>query len=168
MKKSFDGSNLSFGYQKTDWNVRCYYKDGKWGDIEVSDSENITLSIAATCLHYGQEAFEGLKAYHGKEIEEIRSIQFKLLNRIKIEKEAQEIFKMTKLEWANPKIIDMFTKEKIEELIRPLDKTCYFDDINYKPMDKSNWTSGYLDGWVLRCHYKYYDGKIHKSDTRIE
>lgn len=67
MKKSFDGSKLSFGYQKTDWNVRCYYKDGKWGDIEVSDSENITLSIAATCLHYGQEAFEGLKAYHGKD-----------------------------------------------------------------------------------------------------
>lgn len=53
-----------------------------------------------------------------KEIEEIRSIQFKLLNRIKIEKEAQEIFKMTKLEWANPKIIDMFTKEKVEETER--------------------------------------------------
>lgn len=65
----------------------------------------------------------------------------------------------------NNNILDMLLK--IEELIRPLDKTCYFDDIYYKPMDKSNWGE-YIDGWVLRCHYKYYDGKIHESDTRIE
>ena len=55
-----------------------------------------------------------------KEIEEIRSIQFKLLNRIKIEKEAQEIFKMTKLEWANPKIIDMVTKDKVEDIAKEM------------------------------------------------
>lgn len=67
MGKGIDGSNISFGYNKTDYNVRCYYKDGKWGDIEVSDSEEVTLHMAATCLHYGQEAFEGLKAYRGKD-----------------------------------------------------------------------------------------------------
>ncbi len=65
--KGFDGSNLTFGYKKTEFNVRCEYKDGKWGEIEVSDSEQITLHMAATCLHYGQEAFEGLKAYRGKD-----------------------------------------------------------------------------------------------------
>ncbi|MCQ2095602.1 MAG: branched-chain amino acid aminotransferase [Bacteroidaceae bacterium] len=65
--KGFDGSNLKFGYNKTDFNVRCEYKDGKWGDIQVSDSEMIPLHMAATCLHYGQEAFEGLKAYRGKD-----------------------------------------------------------------------------------------------------
>ncbi len=58
-----DWSNLGFGYHKTDYNVRCYYRDGKWGEIEVCSEETIPLHMAATCLHYGQEAFEGLKAY---------------------------------------------------------------------------------------------------------
>ncbi len=65
--KNLDWANLSFGYMPTDYNVRCYYRDGKWGEIEVSSEETINLSIAATCLHYGQEAFEGLKAYRGKD-----------------------------------------------------------------------------------------------------
>ncbi|MDR0749705.1 MAG: branched-chain amino acid aminotransferase [Tannerellaceae bacterium] len=60
-------SELSFGYMKTDYNVRCYYRDGKWGELEVSSSELLTIHIAATCLHYGQEAFEGLKAFRGKD-----------------------------------------------------------------------------------------------------
>ena len=60
-------SNLSFGYIKTDYNVRCYYRDGKWGELEVSSSEYFDIHIAATCLHYGQEAFEGLKVFRGKD-----------------------------------------------------------------------------------------------------
>lgn len=62
-----DWGNLSFSYMKTDCNVRCTFKDGKWGEIEVSDSEYIPLHIASACLHYGQEAFEGLKAFRGKD-----------------------------------------------------------------------------------------------------
>ena len=58
---------LPFGYIKTDYNVRCRYRDGKWGDLEVSSSEYIDVHIAATGLHYGQEAFEGMKAYMGKD-----------------------------------------------------------------------------------------------------
>ena len=65
--KNIDWSNLSFGYMPTDYNVRCYYRDGKWGEIEVCSEETINLHMAATCLHYGQEAFEGLKAYRGKD-----------------------------------------------------------------------------------------------------
>lgn len=61
--KNLDWANLSFGYMPTDYNVRCYYRNGKWGEIEVSSDEYIKLHMAATCLHYGQEAFEGLKAY---------------------------------------------------------------------------------------------------------
>ena len=63
----FDWKNLPFGYIKTDYNIRCKYKDGKWGKLEVSTSENIDVNIAATGLHYGQEAFEGLKAYMGRD-----------------------------------------------------------------------------------------------------
>jgi len=48
---------------KTDYNVRCYYRNGEWGEIETCSEETITMHMAATCLHYGQEAFEGLKAY---------------------------------------------------------------------------------------------------------
>lgn len=58
-----DWANIGFGYRKTDYNVRCYYRDGKWGEIEVTSDETIPMHMAATCLHYGQEAFEGLKAY---------------------------------------------------------------------------------------------------------
>lgn len=60
-----DWKNLPFGYVKADYNVRCTYKNGKWGEIEVSDSEYIPLHIASVCLHYGQESFEGLKAFRG-------------------------------------------------------------------------------------------------------
>ena len=57
-----DWSNLSFGYIKTDYNVRSYYRNGAWGEMEICSDETIPLHMAATCLHYGQEAFEGLKA----------------------------------------------------------------------------------------------------------
>ena len=67
MSKELDWSNLTFGYMKTNYNVRCTYKDGKWGEIEVTDSERVDLHMAATCLHYGQEIFEGLKAFRGKD-----------------------------------------------------------------------------------------------------
>ena len=61
--KNIEWEKLPFGYVPTNYNVRCYYRDGKWGEIETSSSEYLNIHIAATCLHYGQEAFEGLKAY---------------------------------------------------------------------------------------------------------
>ena len=65
--ENINWSDLNFGYLKTDCNVRSYYKNGKWSDLEITDSEYLNLHIAATCLHYGQEAFEGLKAFKGKD-----------------------------------------------------------------------------------------------------
>ncbi len=62
---NFDWGKLPFGYQKTDYNVRCYYRNGEWGQLEISSSEFISIHMAATALHYGQEAFEGMKAYMG-------------------------------------------------------------------------------------------------------
>ena len=64
---SIDWKNLPFGYMKTDYNVRTYYRNGKWGSLELSSSEHIDIHIAATALHYGQEAFEGMKAFMGKD-----------------------------------------------------------------------------------------------------
>lgn len=62
-----DWKNLPFAYAKTDYNVRCTYRNGKWGELEISDSEYLNLHMASTCLHYGQECFEGLKAYRGRD-----------------------------------------------------------------------------------------------------
>lgn len=65
--KNIDWKSLVFGYVKTDYNIRCYYRNGSWGELEISSSETINIHMAATGLHYGQEAFEGLKAYRGKD-----------------------------------------------------------------------------------------------------
>lgn len=65
--KELDWANLPFGYMKTDYNVRIYYRNGQWGELEVCSEETIPMHMAATCLHYGQEGFEGLKAFCGKD-----------------------------------------------------------------------------------------------------
>ena len=65
--KELDWANLPFGYMKTDYNVRIYYRNEQWGALEVCSEETIPMHMAATCLHYGQEAFEGLKAFRGKD-----------------------------------------------------------------------------------------------------
>jgi branched-chain amino acid aminotransferase len=65
--ENINWGELPFGYYKTDYNVRCYYKKGQWGEIEVSSSEYVNIHIAATALHYGQECFEGMKVFRGKD-----------------------------------------------------------------------------------------------------
>ena len=63
--ENLDWASLGFNYRKTDWNVRFYYSDGKWSDMELCDSEYINMHMSAACLHYGLELFEGLKAFRG-------------------------------------------------------------------------------------------------------
>ena len=64
---AIDWKNIGFGYSKTDYNVRSWFRNGQWGELEITDSETISIHMAATALHYGQEAFEGLKAFRGKD-----------------------------------------------------------------------------------------------------
>ena len=64
---NLDWKNLGFGYKDTDYNIRCYFRNGQWGELEISSSNQINIHMAATALHYGQEAFEGLKAFKGKD-----------------------------------------------------------------------------------------------------
>ena len=65
-KANLDWANLDFGYHKTDFNIRYTWKDGSWDNGLLTQDETLPLHIAATCLHYGQECFEGLKAYETK------------------------------------------------------------------------------------------------------
>lgn len=69
MKNTVDinWGQLPFAYHKTDYNVRCYYRNGEWGELEVSSDEHIMMHISSISLHYGQQAFEGLKAFKGKD-----------------------------------------------------------------------------------------------------
>ena len=65
--EDIDWKNVGFGYRKTDYNIRCYWRNGEWGELEISSSEIINIHMSATALHYGQEAFEGLKAFQGRD-----------------------------------------------------------------------------------------------------
>ncbi len=67
MKKpnELDYTHLGFSYTETPYNVRCHYRNGEWGEIEVTQDVNVSMHIASTALHYGQQAFEGLKARMG-------------------------------------------------------------------------------------------------------
>jgi branched-chain amino acid aminotransferase len=66
-KADLDWKNLPFDYVQTDFNIRYRYKDGKWSDGELSDDENVSIHVASGSLHYGQEAFEGLKAFETRD-----------------------------------------------------------------------------------------------------
>lgn len=63
VEKNLDWASLGFNYYRTEWNARYHFRDGKWSDMEVSDSEYFPMHISAACLHYGLELFEGLKAF---------------------------------------------------------------------------------------------------------
>ncbi|MDR2538538.1 MAG: branched-chain amino acid aminotransferase [Bifidobacteriaceae bacterium] len=56
-----------FAYQNLPYRFHAYYKDGEWDSGELVQDSEIKLSEAAVCLHYGQEIFEGLKAYRSSE-----------------------------------------------------------------------------------------------------
>lgn len=58
---------LGFSYMKTDKSYFSYWKDGKWDEGRLTEEHQITISEAATALHYGQQVFEGLKAYRRKD-----------------------------------------------------------------------------------------------------
>ena len=57
--------SLGFNYTQTPYNIRCYFRNEKWGEPTIHTEETISMHMAASCLHYGQEAFEGLKAFEG-------------------------------------------------------------------------------------------------------
>lgn len=65
--ESINWDELGFGYLDTGKSFRAYYRNGQWSEGEIVASKNITISEASTAIHYGQQCFEGLKAYRTKE-----------------------------------------------------------------------------------------------------
>ncbi len=63
-QKPADETKLGFGQIFTDYMFIMNYKTGKgWHDARIVPFGDLSLSPAALCLHYGQEVFEGMKAY---------------------------------------------------------------------------------------------------------
>lgn len=63
--ENIDWQTIGFGYIPTDYNVRCSFAEGNWGELRIHNDSYINMHMAASCLHYAQEAFEGLKAFRG-------------------------------------------------------------------------------------------------------
>lgn len=67
-QKPTDETKLGFGHIFTDHMFIMNYDTGEgWHDARIVPYQNLSLSPAAMCLHYGQEVFEGLKAYRTSE-----------------------------------------------------------------------------------------------------
>ncbi len=63
-QKPTDQTKLGFGNYYTDHMFLMNYDEGEgWHDPRIVPYGPIELDPAAMCLHYGQEVFEGLKAY---------------------------------------------------------------------------------------------------------
>lgn len=63
-EKPTDETKLGFGHIFTDHMFIMNYDAGQgWHDARIVPYGNLSLSPASMCLHYGQEIFEGLKAY---------------------------------------------------------------------------------------------------------
>ena len=65
-RNDIDWAKLGFGFSDVNCHIRYTWKDGKWGEPEFLKDPYITMHIGASCLHYGQECFEGMKAFRQK------------------------------------------------------------------------------------------------------
>jgi branched-chain amino acid aminotransferase len=110
--ENIDWKNLGFGYVKTDWNVRSTFKDGKWSKPEATQDENVSIHMASTCLHYGQEAFEGLKAFRGADGK---------IRIFRIEENAKRMIKSAEYTLMAAPPVELF-KEAVVEAVRRNEK----------------------------------------------
>lgn len=67
-KEKPDMSNLGFGKVFTDHMFLMNYTEGKgWHDARIVPYQDLSLPPSSMVFHYGQEMFEGLKAYKGED-----------------------------------------------------------------------------------------------------
>ncbi len=64
---NIDWKNLGFGFSDVNCHVRYTWKNGAWDGGEEVKDPYITMHVGASCLHYGQECFEGLKVFACKD-----------------------------------------------------------------------------------------------------
>lgn len=64
---NIDWNNLGFSYIRTDYRYLAHWRDGAWQAGELTGDNVLHISEGSTALHYGQQCFEGLKAYRCKD-----------------------------------------------------------------------------------------------------
>ena len=66
-QQSINWETLGFDYIKTDLRYLSVWKDGDWQEGTLTEDNQLHISEGSTALHYGQQCFEGLKAYRCKD-----------------------------------------------------------------------------------------------------
>ena len=61
--RKIEWSKLGFGFSDVNCHIRYTWKNGKWSKPSYVKDPYITMHIGASCLHYGQECFEGIKCF---------------------------------------------------------------------------------------------------------
>lgn len=89
-RANLDFANLDFSYRKMDYFIKYYFRNGKWDKGELSSDEVVEMPIAATCLHYGQSCFEGLKVFETKNGDIVAFRPYENFKRL--EKSAKKLF----------------------------------------------------------------------------
>ncbi|GAX47533.1 branched-chain amino acid aminotransferase [Pseudolactococcus reticulitermitis] len=69
MTLNIDWENLGFTYMNLPYRFIAHFKDGQWDNGGLTEDATLHLSESSPALHYGQQAFEGLKAYRTKSCE---------------------------------------------------------------------------------------------------
>lgn len=65
-KVNINWEELGFDYIKTDLRYVSIWENGKWDDGKLVEDNKLAIEEGAPALHYGQQCFEGLKAYRTK------------------------------------------------------------------------------------------------------
>jgi len=65
--ENLDWKNLGFAYRELPYRYEAVYKDGAWSKGGLVTESTVTISEASSALHYGQQCFEGMKAYRTKD-----------------------------------------------------------------------------------------------------
>lgn len=66
-RPNIEWSKLGFSYTKTPYRYISYWKNGQWDEGTLTTDSTLHISEGSTSLHYGQQCFEGLKAYRTRD-----------------------------------------------------------------------------------------------------
>ena len=149
-RSSIDFSNLPFGKHMSDHMLVCHFKEGQWLEPEIRPYGQLEFSYGLHALHYGQSAFEGMKAYRKDDggISMFRPLDnFARLNksaeRLMMPQIPEEIFGIKK--WEATVVRNYNVASFIKEFVVEIP-----EDMNYK-------AGGYIQIEIPPCEIKYQD-----------
>jgi branched-chain amino acid aminotransferase len=65
--ESIDWDHVGFQIHKVNGHAHATWSEGKWSDVGFRSEEKLPIHGFASCLNYGQQCFEGLKAFRSKD-----------------------------------------------------------------------------------------------------